>query len=487
MEQPDARSTTDHDVTGVVSVLAWLSALAAAATWGGLVLARKRRHRRRPPGRQAAPTEPGAVRTEKALREQAAVLDTKWLDVALHSMANSLIDGQGNYPDITAAYLSADQLRLQLTSPMQAPPPFLTFESEWVLPATVELPLASARAADQLAPLPALASIGTRGQETVLLDLERAGTVTVTGPAAACRELLTHLVLELAHNTWSDGLTVTLVGWGEDLVVLNPDRLVHATSMTAVVREMHARLAEAETSMGALDTDVLTGRINDIAGDSWMPQVLLIDGTSCTPGQLEALDDAVTAVTRTDRNTTAVVLTGAHHLPTTMELILDDGGSLRIPALLGDQPIVAARVHEDEARELCSLFTVADRMDTPAPPATAQAPWAAGMNDSGALLDPAPVSLGHNTADNGDPDHDQTGQESSQPAVVVQMRPVSTAASTQQANVLAADQHLDADLAEWHSEETLRPQISLLGHPTSPPPARNPRIARRGSPRWPST
>ena len=77
----------------------------------------------------------------------------------------------------------------------------------------------------------------------------------------ACRELMNHLVLELAHNGWSDGLTVSLVGWGEALTVLNPDRLVHAASIADVIRDLRARLAETRDSEASLGTTVLAGRV----------------------------------------------------------------------------------------------------------------------------------------------------------------------------------------------------------------------------------
>ena len=50
-----------------------------------------------------------------------------------------------------------------------------------------------------MTPLPTLTSIGTLGAETVLVDLERLGSVGLQGDQDACRALITHMAVELAH------------------------------------------------------------------------------------------------------------------------------------------------------------------------------------------------------------------------------------------------------------------------------------------------
>ena len=117
----------------------------------------------------------------------------------------------------------------------------MTDGDNWWLPAAAELPITAAGAVDQMAPLPTLTSIGTLGNETVLVDLERLGSVGLQGDPDGCRHLMAHMVTELAHQTWSDGVTVTLVGWGRHLVPLNPDRLSYSPSPRDVTRVLKAR------------------------------------------------------------------------------------------------------------------------------------------------------------------------------------------------------------------------------------------------------
>jgi hypothetical protein len=77
----------------------------------------------------------------------------------------------------------------------------------------------------RLAPYPTLVTIGVNGAERWLLDLERLGAVYITGPADRRQDFARHLAAELAVNSWSDLLTITPVGFGDELVDLAPHRI----------------------------------------------------------------------------------------------------------------------------------------------------------------------------------------------------------------------------------------------------------------------
>ena len=460
--QPSTPAAADADDHSTAAVLAGLTALTAGAAWSALRAVRRRGHRRRVPGRQAAPARLGAARAERQLREKALAADAGWLNAALRALAAALATQPAPaYPDVVAAYLEPDQLRLQLAAPVPAPAPFTAVADGWVLPVTAELPTGHPGAGDEIAPLPTLVSIGSRGDRTVLLDLERTGALCLQGDRLACRELMNHLVLELAHNDWSDGLLVSLTGWGSDLTALNPDRLVHIDSIAAVLRQLRTRLAETRQSESSLDTDVLAGRVLDVAGDSWMPQVLLIDATGDEEQDIVALQDTLREMADVGRATTAVVLSGAPSVGGVAELTVTAQGELRFPELWGPEPLAAARLSDAEIAEITELFAVAEQVDMPVPAATETTSWAQDMDASGALLNPAdgPQHV-DGASDDADPG-DQPGQEGK--SRVVPIRAISPAAAAQLASVLAADPQLDADLAEWTGEVVLRPRISVLG------------------------
>lgn len=62
------------------------------------------------------------------------------------------------------------------------------------------------------------------------------GAIQLAGDPDGAAGLLNHLLVELAHQSWSDGVSLALVGWGQNLVTLNPDRITHLADMaTAAV------------------------------------------------------------------------------------------------------------------------------------------------------------------------------------------------------------------------------------------------------------
>jgi nucleoid-associated protein YgaU len=471
------QAATDSDADQGMNTVALIgmSAAAAAAVWGGLVLARRRSNRRRRPGRQMPVASLPAIRIEKSLRDRAAEVDVAWLDLALRSLGSILADHPEQVPDITAARLGEQGLRLQLATAQPAPAPFITDGNNWMLPAGAELPINASTAVDQLTPLPTLTSIGSLNGETVLVDLERLGSVGLQGDPAACRGLLNHMATELAHQSWSDGINVTLVGWGAELVPLNPDRLTYAPSIQTATRGLAARVDEIAAALTALDTDVVSARAGDVAGDSWTPQVLLIDATDVPAGEVEALNEHLAALGAAGRAATAVVLTGGPATAAPVAAVqLTADGKLTLSGVLGNDQLDAASLSLSELEGLIDLFENAEQVDEVIPASTVDAPWAQHMDDSGALI-PAvildePVEV-----------FEATRRVPEQIAAeLVLGRAVRPSDEAKLAAVLAADPTLDADLEEWYSETITRPRIGVLG-PAQILASGN---APKGRPRW---
>src|SRR5262249_47255621 len=113
-----------------------------------------------------------------------------------------------------------------------------------------------------LAPFPGLVSLGTGDSGRVLGGLEAAqGPIAVTRPPAAAAGALAAIAVELATNLWSDRLQVVLVGFGEELVTLAPDRVRAVHTLAEALPDLEARAAEAEAALAAAGVgSVLTGR-----------------------------------------------------------------------------------------------------------------------------------------------------------------------------------------------------------------------------------
>ena len=76
----------------------------------------------------------------------------------------------------------------------------------------------------------------------VMVDLEVAhGLIAVRGPADTVRSALAALAVELVTNRWSDRMRVTLVGFGDGLDLIAPDRVVLAGTLEEALPELERR------------------------------------------------------------------------------------------------------------------------------------------------------------------------------------------------------------------------------------------------------
>ena len=462
-------SETDNDGTAT-PVGVGLSLALAGAAWAALLAARRRQSRRRPAGHIPAAISPAAGKLARQLREGATSAQVVWMDTALrYAAAASAQRDPEQLPDVISVWLSHDELQLQLAIPVPAPPPFVAEESSWILPAGAELPQLDWT--DPAAPFPALASLGQADGETLLVDLERVGSLSIHGNPARTSELFNHLAAEFAHNQWCDDLRVTLVGWGADLVALNQSRVRHVADLSEVVADIRGRITETVQLQQELGATVLTDRVTgddrDLE-DPWAPEVLLIDAEGGTGW--DDLTHALTEITGLGRSTVAVVARhdsgSAEPIAGSAVLTIDDDGTLTLPAVIGDLRVRAAGLNQHAVDELLEVFTATQWFQRPGPAQEAQ-PWARNMDTAGGLHTPTetvsateietPGVLAGETAPAGDAVVVGVGGQ------VVPLRGAAAAALEQLTVVLAADPTLDADVAEWHDPVVRRPRISVLG------------------------
>ena len=454
-----------------------ISAVLAAAVWWGLLAARRKKGRRRPTGKQPVMVSLQAARVERRIRERASTRDVLWMDNALRYAA-TLATGREStdLPDVTCVWLSDTELQLQLAAPAAAPDPFIAEGDSWVLPATADIPPPGEDWADPAAPFPLLTSVGDLDGETLLVDFERLGAVSLTGDADRTRDLLTHIAVELANNAWSDHLQVTLVGWGPELVALNPDRVRHLPTVGEVVRVVHGRIGETREAMADLQTTVLADRVVDPGAGDWSPEVWLIDAAAADD-DLQELEQVLAGVAEAGRNTVAVIARAEGFSPAGGAVInVDKDGILSLPALLGEQRVHAAGMDPEALERLLELFDCAGQFEQPGPmPGTD--PWARGMSTAGSLIpedlvvaadpgqseDDLPAIVDDELQESDELDDQEIGQKSGQ-VLPLRVGP-STAAAAALAATLAADPELDDDLAEWFDPVPRRPRVAVLGPP----------------------
>ena len=274
---------------------AWPAELAAASLLAAGVLSALGRQRRmrlwqRAFGRRLAAPDGDAALAEQALRLGANDEATQLLDTSLRHLSRSLAASRKAPPTVFAAYLSDGELDLWIAPPDENPPaPWVASDSGQVW----KLSSAAASALDPggaLAPYPGLVTLGTSDTGRIMVDLEAAhGLIAMHGPADGVQAALAAIAVELVTNRWSDRMRVTLVGFGEGLEAISPERARVTPSLDAALTDLEDRAAALSDSLSAAGLDsVLTGR--SLGGDpeAWAPHYLIV-GVPPTPEEAERL------------------------------------------------------------------------------------------------------------------------------------------------------------------------------------------------------
>ncbi len=214
-------------------VLAALGRRRRAALWQSVTGA----VRRGPGDDFPEPSDPAAAARD-ALLVGADPEAVRFLDRALRGLAEDLTELGRPLPVVYAAWLSGQELHLQLAEEYGAPPAPWRFgqsPSFWTIQRVHTRVDVDGTAP---APYPGLVSLGLRGSTRLLLNLEAVpGLVSVAGSQEQRTSLLASVAAELATGSWSEGVTLTLVGFGAELTALAPDRMRHLATVAELLRE----------------------------------------------------------------------------------------------------------------------------------------------------------------------------------------------------------------------------------------------------------
>jgi nucleoid-associated protein YgaU len=483
---PNTPNTPDiqHTPRGVGSQIGAFGAggaLLAGGVLGALLVARRRQFRNRRPGRTIATTAPELVPVEKAAvsHGRPGLASAGFLDAALRSLsAATAADLDGRLPDVVAVRHGGGQLNLRMSRVHQGPVPAPWTADEsglwWSISTEQELLVTETNASSYLAPLPTLAAVGSDSQGySWLLDLERAGAIALTGDPARCLDLARFLAAELAVNTWSDHLSVTMVGFGQELVGMNPARLRYRCDLDAAAVALTVDAVDAVDACTNIGMDVRTGRVRDICGDTFMPHVLLVaPQLSADCDQLSDLLEI--AATHQGRAALAIILAGEGMLTerASWTMHLTEAGHLIVPELGLD--LTANQLPSHEALGLSKMLSqAAAAADEPMPAATGDQQWQTYCDDAGSLLpehtlprDAAeqwPEPMGQQWPTSLLPFPDQTyldtGATTTDDLAALAPRVPETVRLAMQ----GADPTLDEDVAAWLDPDTDLPRLTLLG------------------------
>jgi hypothetical protein len=310
---------------------------------------------------------PDAAWAEAALRLGEDENSARMLDAGLRHLSRALQRQGRTPPTVFAAHVGDDNLDLWVTPPSHdVPAPWYGVGDGQVW----RLPLADVPGLDGrgTALYPGLVTIGTDATGRVLVDLEAArGPIAVTGPEDLVADAMCTMAAELATSLWSDTMHLTLVGAGEDLAALSPDRVHVASSLAKALPllEAHAEgVADALAASGA--RSVLAGRAEGLIPEAWTPHYLI---TLIPPTRQEA--GRLAALARAGAFAAGYLVAGEIPAATwTWEITPD--GQLRAPELGLD--VAAQLIPAQQQAAMAGLFGAADDMTgapLPAPPVDA--------------------------------------------------------------------------------------------------------------------
>jgi hypothetical protein len=274
--QPGSGSLTDQPAFPLELAAAGLLAAGALAA---LAVRRRRQRGQRRPGRRLALPSGEAAWAEAALRLGADENAASLVDAGLRYLSETLI-GQGRTPPtVFAAHVGEENLDLWVApASLDAPHPWFAVGDGqvWRLSLTSVLGLPLGELTRVAAPYPGLVSIGTDATGRVLVDVVSAhGLIAVSGPDGMVRDTLTAMAVELATSRWSEGIQLTLVGFGADLEVLAPDRVHLAPTLAEALPRLETWAAEVADVLDPLADGTGQARAEGLRGADWEPHYLI--------------------------------------------------------------------------------------------------------------------------------------------------------------------------------------------------------------------
>jgi hypothetical protein len=338
-----------------------IASLLAAGLLAGLGRRRREQLWRRAFGTMIARPEGDAAMAEHALRIGADTEATRLLDIGLRQMSRALAAEDRTLPTVYGVHLGADSLDLWIAPADRNPPaPWQEYDNGqvWRLNAHALDGMPITDLADVLAPYPGLVSIGTNDTGRILVDLEAAhGLIALGGPGDVRRAVLAAVAVELATNRWSDHMRITLVGFGEELALVAPDRLRVTRSLSEALPELEGRSEEVRQALAASGADsVLTGRCRGVFGEAWMPHYLIM-AEPPSPEEAERL----VALARTGQRMAAGYIVAGDTPGATWTWDVTADGRLRAGVLGFD--VEAQLVPERHYRAVVELFRMAGRTE----------------------------------------------------------------------------------------------------------------------------
>jgi hypothetical protein len=469
-----APAADEPDETDQGAPLPWmLTGLAGAGSLlaGGLLLGLRRRraaqsHTRRP-GRTLPVPPPALAPVEQTLMHQgdltADIVErvfqtTQRLALHLHATGRPI-------PLLTGIDVTHEHLAFRFADPAELDDPWQPDPDRhgWRLAHDTDLDLLGPCEEDREAPWPTLVTVGQDTHGWRLLNLEALGAVTLTGDPLHAEDLARAWIAELAIAPWARDVDITRNQLFAELDALHPQRFDHTGThdITAGLIESAHDTQHWLAEYAADRPDI--ARARQAGPELWIPRLLV----TTHPGP-ERLDELIGLVTTRPGHTGITVVTIGSQGPVTrgVEVHLTGDGRVQLPQHGLD--LVANGITRDEAAGCAAVLVAADELaDTPVPDPEPDADWQQHCDAAGHLHADLTVArtttLGLLDATSLLPDPDATYLTSTAntAADLAEIAPLIPTTTT--ARVKDDDPTLDRDLADWWTDSTDRPRLTILG------------------------
>jgi DNA-binding SARP family transcriptional activator len=318
--------------------------LLSAAVLGTLDTFRRRQAQHRPAGRRIRLPGRRLADTERALRIGGQQHRMGVVDRATQRLVADLRRGAMPAATVLAVVAGPSSLEVLIERPLPPPPPWTSSGQgfRWRIP-TNQLPAA---APDGSAPMPALAPVGRASDDgaDILLNLEAAGVLFVSGDPERAAGVVRALATSISGLMWTHAANLVLVGFGAQL------RPVDRVRSVAAIGEVIEELRSTAELMGRLTgrADPFPARVQQRAGDGWAPTIV------CCPGPLDPVERAEVVRLARPGNGLVAVLAGPAG-PDTWTIDVDSEPMTVQPLRLSLDPTVLDAGDLDDIGQLYQL------------------------------------------------------------------------------------------------------------------------------------
>ena len=262
--------TATRHARGSLSTTLVEAGLLSAGVFATLEALRRRQAQHRPAGRRLRLPGRALAATESALRFGAQPEQVERIDRAMHHLVADLQAAQTAVPSVLAVVAGPTSLEVLLGTPLPPPAPWTSSAEgfRWRL-ATAQLAPIQAPGS---APLPGLVAVGKAGQDgaDVLLNLEAAGLLCVTGESETAAGVIRSLATSLSGLNWAQAVNLILVGFGSELEPVSHVRVVE--SLTSVLAELGSTAQLLGEAIG--DSNAFASRVRRPGSDGWAPTIV---------------------------------------------------------------------------------------------------------------------------------------------------------------------------------------------------------------------